>query len=198
LKEIVGNGSFLNNFDIAPWLGIDRSIALTDRAKRRKYGLPPDVRPPKLEDAAASGYHYLRHDSDWVNAEITLTTDAEQTPVAPGYTVSDTVKDGRRTLRTRTESPIMHFFSLQSARYAERHERWKSARGDEVALAVYYHPAHHSNVQRMLDAMKLSLFAVPVSASAHPRVPGVRRLRAVVRQHRALLRVDRLHPEPPR
>jgi aminopeptidase N len=51
----------------------------------------------------------------------------------------------------------MHFFSLQSARYAERRETWKAANGDEVALAVYYHPEHPYNVQRMLDAMKLSL-----------------------------------------
>jgi len=157
LRKIVANGSFLDNFDIAPWLGIDRSIAMTDRAKRRKYGLPSEVRPPKLEDAAARAHHYLRHDSDWVTAEITLSTDADQTPVAPGYTLSDSVHAGRRTLRTRTEAPIMHFFSLQSARYAQRSETWRSARGDEVALAVYHHPTHPYNVQRMLDAMKLSL-----------------------------------------
>jgi aminopeptidase N len=157
LQRIVDNGSFLDNFEIAPLIGIDRSIAMTDRAKRRKYGLSPDVRPPKLEDTAASAFHYLRHDSDWVTAEITLTTDADQTPVAPGYTVSDTTQAGRRTIRTRTEAPIMHFFSLQSARYAQRRETWRSARGDEVTLAVYYHPDHPYNVQRMLDAMKLSL-----------------------------------------
>jgi ABC-2 type transport system permease protein len=157
LTEIVENGTFLNNYDVTPWIGIDRTIALTDRAKRRKYGLPPDVRPPKLEDNAANARQYLRSDSDWVNADITLTTDADQTPVAPGYKVSDTVSAGRRTLHTRTESPIMHFFSLQSARYAEQHETWKAATGEEVALAVYYHPEHPYNVQRMLDAMKLSL-----------------------------------------
>ena len=157
LKEIVGNGTFLNNVDITPSVGIDRDVVLTDRAKRRKYGLSPDVRPPKLEDARATAQHYLRSDSDWVNADITLTTDADQTPVAPGYKVSDTVNASRRTLHTRTESPIMHFFSLQSARYAEQHETWKSPSGDEVALAVYYHPDHPYNVQRMLAAMKLSL-----------------------------------------
>jgi ABC-2 type transport system permease protein len=157
LERIVENGSFLDSFEIAPRIGIDRSVALTDRAKRRKYGLPPDVRPPKLEDAAASAYHYLRHDSDWVTAEISLTTDADQTPVAPGYTLSDSVEAGRRTLRTRTEAPIMHFFSLQSARYAQQQKTWRSARGDEVALTVYYHPEHAYNVPRMLDAMTRSL-----------------------------------------
>ena len=167
LTKLVANGSFIDNFDIAPWIGIDRSVAMTDRAKRRKYGLPPDIRPPKLEDTSANAHQYLRHDSDWVTAEITLTTDADQTPVAPGYTISDTTKAGRRTLHTRTEAPIMHFFSLQSAQYAERREVWMSARGDEVSLAVYYHPAHAYNVQRMLDAMKLSLDIFTRSFSAY-------------------------------
>ncbi|HTU59654.1 MAG TPA: hypothetical protein VMF89_14485, partial [Polyangiales bacterium] len=34
LTKIVENGTFLNNYDVTPWIGIDRSIALTDRAKR--------------------------------------------------------------------------------------------------------------------------------------------------------------------
>ena len=157
LTRIVENGSFLNNFEIAPILGMDRNLLLTDRAKRRKYGLPSDLRPPKLEDEAARANHYLRHDSDWVTADLTLTTDADQVPVIPGYTVSDTVHDGRRTLHTRTESPIMHFFSMQSARYADKPGAWSPAKGGAVALDVYYHPVHEHNVQRMLDAIKASL-----------------------------------------
>lgn len=155
--RIVGNGSFLNNFEIAPQLGVNRAAFLQDRAKRRKYGLPAELRPAKLEDTQASAHHYLRHDSDWVQAHITLSTDADQTPVAPGYTVSDTVANGRRTVVTRTEAPIHNFFSLQSARYAVQRDQWKSPQGSAVELAVYFHPPHGHNVQRMLDAMKVSL-----------------------------------------
>ena len=157
LTRIVDNGTFLNNFEIAPLLGMDRSSLLHDRAKRRKYHLPADLRPPKLEDTAASANHYLRHDSDWVTAELSVTTDADQTPLAPGYTVSDTTAGGRRTLVTRTEAPIQHFFSIQSARYAVRKQEWKNPQGEPVSLAVYYTPQHEHNVQRMLDAMTASL-----------------------------------------
>jgi aminopeptidase N len=156
LTRIVSNGTFLNNFEITPLLGMDRNGVIRDRSKRRKYELP-ELRPAKLEDASANAYHYLRHDSDWVTAEISLTTDADQTPVAPGYTVSDTVQGQRRTLVTRTDAPIMHFFSLQSARYAVKPDRWIGPSGAAVDLAVYYYPEHEHNVQRMLDAMKLSL-----------------------------------------
>jgi ABC-2 type transport system permease protein len=157
LTRIVENGTFLNNYEIAPVLGMGRDLLLRDRAKRRKYGLPAELRPPKLEDESASAHHYLRHDSDWVTAELTVTTDADQTPVAPGYTISDTIQGNRRTLVTRTDSPIMHFFSIQSARYAVEKATWTGKDGKTVDLAVYFHPGHEHNVQRMLDAMKLSL-----------------------------------------
>ncbi|MEO8278001.1 MAG: M1 family aminopeptidase, partial [Thermoanaerobaculia bacterium] len=157
LTRIVDNGTFVNNLEIAPLLGMARESLLTDRARRRKLGLPSELRLAKLEDPAANANHYLRHDSDWVNAEITLSTDADQTPVAPGTTVSDTVDGGRRTLVTRTEAPILNFFSMQSARYAVRKDSWTNANGRKVDLAVYYYPPHPYNVQRMLDAMKVSL-----------------------------------------
>jgi aminopeptidase N len=155
--RIVENGSFLNNFEVAPLIGVSREAFLQDRVKRRKQGLPAELRPAKLEDQRANSHHYLRHDSDWVQARITLSTDADQTPVAPGYTVSDTTANGRRTLVTRTEAPIQNFFSLQSARYEVKKDLWKSPDGRTVDLGVYYHGPHAHNVQRMLDAMKISL-----------------------------------------
>jgi ABC-2 type transport system permease protein len=157
LTRIVDNGTFLNSFEVAPLLGMDRNMLLQDRAKRRKHDLPPELRPPKLEDQTAVANNYIRRDSDWVTAELKVTTDADQTPVAPGYTVSDTIAGNRRTLVTRTEAPILHFFSMQSARYAVSKDTWKDKDGKPVDLAVYYYPPHDHNVQRMLAAMKVSL-----------------------------------------
>jgi ABC-2 type transport system permease protein len=157
LTRIVDNGTFLDNFEIAPILGMDRSMLIRDRNKRRKQGLPSELRPPKLEDEAATANHYLRHDSDWVTAELSVTTDADQTPLAPGYAVSDTTTGDRRTLITRTEAPIHNFFSIQSARYAIEKDSWVGRDGKTVDLSVYYHPQHVYNVRRMLTAMKASL-----------------------------------------
>ena len=157
LTRIVANGTFLDNLEIAPLLGMGREDLLKDRSKRRRYGLPADLRPAKLEDTGAAANSYLRRDSDWVNAEISVTTDADQTPVAPGYTVSDTVSHGRRTLVTRTDAPIQHYFSIQSARYAIARDVWTGQDGRKVDLAVYYYPQHDHNVARILAAMKASL-----------------------------------------
>ena len=152
LTRLVANGSFVDNSEIAPFLGINREGFLKDRAKRRKHGLPPDLRPPTLEDESGRARTGFRPDSDWVTADITVTTDADQTPIAPGTTVSDTVAGGRRTVHFRTDAPINHFFSIQSARYAVKRDKL----GD-VELAVYHHPGHGYNVDRMLAAMKSSL-----------------------------------------
>ena len=151
-RRIVDNGTFLDNTEIAPMLGMSREGLLQDRAKRRKYGLPPELRPAKLEDDRARRYSLLRNDSDWVTTDITVTTSADQVAVAPGYLQSDEVKDGRRTLRYVGDAPIQNFFSVQSARYEVARDRW-----NDVELAVYYDPAHAYNVERMTTAMKASL-----------------------------------------
>jgi ABC-2 type transport system permease protein len=144
--RLVRNGTFLNNMEIAPYIGMNRSGFLQERSKRRKYGLPAEQRPPKLEDLSATRHNYIG--DGWTTADITVSTEADQTPIAPGKKVSDVVSGGRRTARFVSDAPILTFFSIQSARYAEKH---RSHNG--VDLAVYYHPAHAWNVDRMLDAL---------------------------------------------
>ena len=85
--------------------------------------------------------------------------------------------DGRRTARFRTDAPILNFFSVQSARYAEKHETYKG-----IDIGVYYDPQHPWNVQRMIDAAKAGLddyqpTSAPTSSarsasSSSPPTPG--------------------------
>ena len=154
--QIVSNGAFLSNDRLSPYLGLSRSLWLQDRAKRRKYGLEPERRPAPLEDPAASAHHYLRPDSDWVTADITVSTDDDQIPIAPGYLVSEDRKGGRITRRFSTEAPIHHFFSIQSARYAIRTAEATTPTGP-VRLEIYHHPSHDRNTGLMEEAMKASL-----------------------------------------
>ncbi|WP_419319200.1 M1 family aminopeptidase [Caulobacter sp. ErkDOM-E] len=151
-SRVVANGTFINNLEIAPILGMARDGLLVDRAKRRKYGLPPERRMARLGDVASMQFNGLRKDSDWVSSDITITTVSDQTPIAPGYKVSDLVKGDRRVARFVTEAPIQNFISIQSARYKIASETYKG-----VDLAVYYDPQHAWNIDRMKTAMKVSL-----------------------------------------
>ncbi|GGI67364.1 hypothetical protein GCM10007973_00670 [Polymorphobacter multimanifer] len=148
---LVANGSFVNNVDFAPLIGMGRSGLLQDRVKRRKYGLPAELRPPRLEDLSATRRSYIGF-ADWVSAEITLSTDAGQAPLAPGVRTSDVTSGGRRTATFVSKGPILSFFSVQSADYVE-----KTAQADGVKLSVFHDARHGWNADRMLAAMKASL-----------------------------------------
>ncbi|MET4683602.1 ABC transporter permease/M1 family aminopeptidase [Brevundimonas faecalis] len=148
--RVVDNGTFVNNGEFGLTIGMGRDGLLSDRAKRRKHGLPAELRMAKLEDVSALNHNYIG--SGWVNADITVTTVADQTPIAPGYKVSDVTKNGRRTARFVTEAPVLNFFSVQSADYQVAKEQH-----GPIELAVYYHQGHERNVPRMLTAMKTSL-----------------------------------------
>jgi ABC-type transport system involved in multi-copper enzyme maturation permease subunit len=92
--DIVDNGTFVNNLTFAPIIGMDQRSLLQDRTVRRRQGLPDELRTAKLEDTKAQRENYIH--ADWVNSRITISTAADQVPIAPGNKVSDVVKDGRR------------------------------------------------------------------------------------------------------
>jgi ABC-type transport system involved in multi-copper enzyme maturation permease subunit len=150
-KRLVGNGTFLTNFELAPSIGMSRQGLIADRSTRHKYGLPGELRAPKLEDPAGLKRNYIG--ADWISSDIILSTDADQVPIAPGDRVSDVVSDGRRTARFVTTAPILNFWSIQSGRYAQKHLAYRGG----IDLAVYYDPRHVANTDRMLNAFRLGL-----------------------------------------
>ena len=152
ITDVMDNGTFLHDYQVAPQLGMVRTQLLIDRAKRRKYGLPAELRMPKLGQPGADAVSYIRHDSDWVTADVTVTTDADQIPIAPGRKVSDVVSGGRRTARFVTDAPILNYFSALSARYAVSSVSYKG-----VDIAVYYDPQHPWNVARIQKGMEAGL-----------------------------------------
>ena len=148
--RLVENGTFLNKDELTPVIGMSREGTLEDATARKYFGLPERGGRAKLEDLSATAE--AADHGGWTTADITLSTVADQTPIAPGRRVSDVTRGGRRIARFVSEAPIRENFSVQSARYAEKHRRHGG-----VDLTVYYHPAHAWNIDRMLDALGPSL-----------------------------------------
>jgi hypothetical protein len=143
---VADNGSFLPNLALLPTVGMDRRNLLDDPIKRRKYGLPAELRPARLEDMSATRANMFH--GDWIATDLTVATDADQTPLAPGIKVADQTANGRRTARFLVQMPpTQNFFGILSARYQERHVRHGG-----LDLAVYYDAQHSRNVDRMLAA----------------------------------------------
>ena len=148
--RIVANGTFLNETQLMPVVGLVRAGMLQDPAARREHGLPALPGTPKLEDLAAT--ERTTYGRGWASTDITVSTSADQVPVAPGSKVSDVVHGNRRVARFVSRVPVHPRFSVQSARYAEKHRIHAG-----VDLAVYYDPAHAWDVDHMLDALAAAL-----------------------------------------
>jgi len=148
---VVPNGSDLDSLDLTPRIGMSDLGLLQDPDARRRQGLPDRPPLPRLDDIGATRIP-PNGDLSWTTADITVSTTADQTPVAPGRAVSDRIEQGRRRVRFLSDAPIRNYFSIQSARYAIRRQRHGG-----VDYAVYFHPAHDWNVDRMLKAMRTSI-----------------------------------------
>jgi ABC-type Na+ efflux pump permease subunit len=159
--RLVENGTFLDNHELTPVIGMSRPGTLEDPTARRVFGLPERKGRAKLEDLSATARAVDL--GGWTTADITLSTTADQTPIAPGRRVSDVIRGDRRIARFVSEAPIRESFSIQSARYAEKHRQH-----DGVDLAVYFYHAHAWNVDRMLDALAASLDYYRASFGPYP------------------------------
>ncbi|HET7434113.1 MAG TPA: M1 family aminopeptidase [Thermoanaerobaculia bacterium] len=148
--RLVENGTFLSEAELMPMIGMSYLGLHQDPVLRRKYGLKGEIAPPKLEDLAATRKAVF--DRGWSKTDIKVSTSADQTPLAPGNRVSDVTRGNRRIAHFVSNAPIHPRFAVLSARYAEKHRRHGG-----VDLAVYYHPAHAWNVDRMLNAMEAAL-----------------------------------------
>ncbi|MBB4657826.1 ABC transporter permease/M1 family aminopeptidase [Parvularcula dongshanensis] len=150
------NGTFVTNDEALPQMGWGGGKILTDRAERRKRGLPEDPRMPAIDDERYWDRSILG--ADWIDFRAEITTDADQIAVAPGYLVSDTTTGDRRTFTYEQDVPIQNFFAVQSADYEVKEDLWDAPEGqDDVTLQVFYDEHHPYNVDRMIEAMKLSL-----------------------------------------
>ena len=148
--RIVDNGTFLSNDELLPVVGMNGEPKVISPAARREHGLPPLRGLARLDDLPAA--RTASGERSWTTADITLSTAADQMPIAPGKKVSDVVAGGRRTARFVSDVPIRSSFAVQSGRYAERHRRFRG-----IDLTVYHHPGHAWNVDRMLDMLQASL-----------------------------------------
>ena len=150
--DIVRNGSFVNS-SYLPFIGYQQDAQLVDDSARHRQGLGKSQGLHKLEDVTARENNYGSTSSDWVNFEGTVSTEPDQIAVMPGYLQKEWVQDGRRYFHYKADAPIMDGgFSVNSARYSVRRDRWH-----DVNLEIYYHAGHEFDLDRMMLGMKSTL-----------------------------------------
>jgi ABC-type transport system involved in multi-copper enzyme maturation permease subunit len=150
-NELVANGTYLDTIGVMPIPGYDSGRRITDNALRRKYGLPPAPRMPKLGDPAYADKLGFGVDSR-AEFEVVLSTSADQIAVAPGALQKEWWQDGRRYFHYKAEAPILPNLSFCSARYEIARDRWK-----DVSLEIYYDPKHPFNIAALMATAKRAL-----------------------------------------
>ncbi len=152
--QINANGSFFNNYDIMPVFGYSSEAEITDKNKRKELKLPYRLRGPKLNDGdmKARMRSYISQDADWVNVSTTISTDADQTAIAPGSLVKSWTEGNRKYFNYQLDKASLNFYSFLSARYEVARKKWNG-----IDIEVYYDKQHAVNVPNMAKSIEKSL-----------------------------------------
>jgi len=78
--SVARNGTFINNFSVLPSLGYNQGYEINDKNDRKKHGLTPKIRMPKLEAncGANCSRNYLSDGAaDWVDVETIISTSGD-------------------------------------------------------------------------------------------------------------------------
>ena len=155
--DLVYNGTFISN-GYLPGLGYREQVELSGDQDRKNYGLKPKPRMAKVNDLKARQNTYISNDADWIRFQTTVSTEADQTAVAPGYLKKEWVKDGRRYFTYVMDRPMLNFYTFLSARYKEYKAEWVDTAGRRtIPITIYYQPGHEYNLKRMAEGAKDAL-----------------------------------------
>lgn len=149
--DIVYNGTFFNN-GYFPLIGYSDRFELGDDDKRKEHGLKERPRALDRNNPIGLSRSVFGDDADFINFDITIGTSPDQIAIAPGYLQKEWTQNGKRYFHYVMDTPICNFYSIVSAKYAVKKEKYKN-----INLEIYYHPSHVYNLDRMMKAMKASL-----------------------------------------
>ena len=153
---VVYNGTFINGRLLLPMIGYQEQAELERDQDRKKFGLAPKERARDRDDPAGLQVNGLEGDADFIDYEATVSTDADQIAISPGYLQREWTEGGRRYFHYKMDAPILNFFAFQSARYAVKRDAWHGPAG-EVAIEIYYQPGHEFDLDSMDASVKDSL-----------------------------------------
>jgi ABC-2 type transport system permease protein len=157
--EIVYNGTFFDN-TMLPGFGYQKKYELQDEDDRKKLGLALRIQKANRADVRELDNARSGSDSHGTTLETIISTEAPQTALAAGDLVKKWKKNGRNYFHYKTDQQIIHFYPVLSANYNVMRDTCTPAGNPAdaiVDLEIYYQKGHESNLDRMLEAMKMSL-----------------------------------------
>ncbi|MGK0365801.1 MAG: ABC-2 type transport system permease protein [Saprospiraceae bacterium] len=157
--RVIENGIFFGNYQF-PNIGYNNKFELRDDKIRKHHGLIPRIDLAKRDDKNYQINENLDTESNRIDFEITIGTTDDQIAIAPGKLQKEWKENGRNYFHYKMNESMTNFYSIVSARYEKKEEKWVSKNDSltrPVDLEIYYHRGHEYNIDRMMDAMRMSL-----------------------------------------
>ena len=195
-RAVLPNGTFIHS-QIVPQIGYQTGNELTDKNKRKRFGLKEKDLMPALEQNCTADCHdsYISNNSDWVNVETVISTSPDQIAIAPGSLQREWTENGRRYFQYKLDHSALNYYSFLSARYEVARTEWNG-----INIEVYYLKEQPWNVPKMLNSVKKSFDYYTKNFGPYPHkeariieFPRLRGLRRGLSRDHAVLGVHRFH-----
>ena len=157
-RELVYNGTFFD-LSIFPQMGYNPQGELQSEKYRKKYGLPiREFEQPLRNDSLGLSTLLFNDDGDFVSFEGTVSTEADQIAILPGYLQKEwqTTEGGvaRRHFQYKQDGLMDLFFSVVSARYAVKRDTMTLANGKPLVVEVFHDPKHTKNLSHFTEGVQ--------------------------------------------
>ncbi|MEO6964100.1 MAG: hypothetical protein ABIY90_19180, partial [Puia sp.] len=150
--NLLHNGTFFTGG--LPGLGYDEDDEISSPYVRRKNNLPPkEEKDIPFDDPEGVSTLKAGKASDLLSFDLTVSTSADQTVVAPGELTGQWQQDGREYFHFVQNQPGLYApIGILSAKYKELND---SVQLDHtIGISIYYHPEHNANIKRFVAAYK--------------------------------------------
>jgi len=149
---VTKNSTLLYLSSQLPRVGYVKQKALQNEKLREKNGLEKLPAIETIEQSLAKTQGIFSGEDDFIRFETIVSTDKGQTAITSGDLIEQWQKDGRAYFHYKTDQAIRNALIYISSNYAVAKEKF-----NDIDIAVYYHPQHNKNIQRMLSGIKDSL-----------------------------------------
>jgi hypothetical protein len=143
-NAIIENGSFMRISRYYPTFGYQANNEIEDEGKRAEFKLGKQSELKKLEVPEV-------FKKDFINLDMIVSTERDQTAVATGDIIQHYVKNKRSYFRYKAEN-IPFRFAVSSAKYQTKTTVYKG-----IAIDVFYNQKHPENVNHLIENAKLTL-----------------------------------------
>ncbi|WP_438712334.1 hypothetical protein ACSTS3_08080 [Aquimarina muelleri] len=152
--DITKNGSFAPIKEFLPVIGYDSDVELTENRKRQDNGLEKlTSRMANTDDKNALLQNVYSPDANRVTGSITISTNVEQTAIAPGEEVKTWKENDRNFCEYVIRSPLPFNWCVGTANYKD----YIKDSHNGVAYKIYADAKHHFNISFYQDAIKKSI-----------------------------------------